>query len=66
MYMAQTILIDELHVSVRAPRGLPDSEYVSMRRTLDDWRFRTELHRAVRSVVRHHPALAQARVRMSR
>jgi hypothetical protein len=64
--MAKSILIDVFQLSVRAPHGLPDTEYVSIRRTLDDRRFQVDLRRAVRSVFRRHPALAQACVRISR
>jgi hypothetical protein len=64
--MAKAILIDEIHLSVRAPAGLPDAEYVSIRRTLDDRHFRAGLCRAVRAVFRHHPPLARARVTITR
>jgi hypothetical protein len=64
--MARIILFDAFHLTVYAPRGLPDPAYVSIRRTLDDRRFQADLRRAVRSVFRRYPALAQARVRVTR
>jgi hypothetical protein len=64
--MAKGILVDEFHLSVRAPPGLADAEYVSIRRTLDDRRFRAGLRRAVRAVFRHHTPLARARVTITR
>jgi hypothetical protein len=64
--MAKSILVDELHLSVRAPAGFPEAEYVSIRRGLDSRRFWAELRRAVRSVFRRHPALARARLTISR
>jgi hypothetical protein len=60
------ILIDEFHLTVRAPHGLPEDKYEAMHRTLNDSRFRAELRRAVRHVTRRHPALGKARVVLSR
>jgi hypothetical protein len=64
--MAKGILVDEFHLPVGAPPGLADAVYVSIRRTLDDRRFRAGLRRAVRALFRWYPALAQARVRIAR
>jgi hypothetical protein len=64
--MAQTILLDEFHLNVRAPRGLPEAEYQAMRRALDEPRFQAELRRAVRTVFRRHPALGKVRLALSR
>ena len=36
--MAKAILIDEFHLTFRAPSGLPDAAYGAMRRVLDDRR----------------------------
>ena len=44
---SKSILIEEFHVSIRAPRGLRDAEYAAMRRTLDDRGFQAELRRAI-------------------
>jgi hypothetical protein len=60
--MPSTILIDELHLRVRAPRGLPEAAYKTMRRALDAPRFQARLRRAVRRAFGREPALAQARV----
>jgi hypothetical protein len=64
--MSKTILLDEFHLSVRAPRGLPEAEYAAMRRTLDDKRFQADLRRAVRALFRQYPALASARITLTR
>jgi hypothetical protein len=64
--MARTILIDEFHLSIRAPRGLREPEYGAMRKTLDDRRFQSDLRRAVRGVFRRYPTLTRARARLSR
>jgi hypothetical protein len=64
--MAQTILIDEFHLSVRAPRGLQEAEYEDIRRTLDEPRFQADLRRALRDVTRQHATLRKARLTLSR
>ena len=64
--MPRTILIDEFHIGVQAPHGLPEAEYEGMRRALDGLRFRADLRRAVRKVVRRHSALGKVRLLLSR
>ena len=64
--MAKDILFDEFHLTVRAPRGLPDAEYDAMRLALDGKPYRARLRRAVRRVFAMFPALAKLRVKPSR
>ena len=64
--MAKGILMEELHVTAYAPRGLPAAEYDAMRQVLTDAGFLTVLRRAVRRVFRRHPPLDQVRVRLTR
>jgi hypothetical protein len=64
--MAQTILLDEFHLGMRAPKDLPEAEYQAMRRTLNAPRFQKELRRAVREVVSRYKALGKVRVVLSR
>jgi hypothetical protein len=64
--MAKWILIDELHVSVRAPQGLAEAEYEAMSRALNRRRFRAGVRAAVRNVVRRYAALRKVRVVLSR
>jgi len=64
--MTKLILIDEFHLSVSVPRGLPEPEYRTIRHTLDDRRFRTDLGQAIRHVFRRYPPLHKVRVRLSR
>ena len=64
--MAANILIDEFHLTIKAPRGLPKAAYQAMRQTLDMRRFQTELRAAVRNVARQHQALRKARFVLSR
>ncbi len=64
--MAPTILLDEFHLAVRAPRGLREAAYGAIRRTLDGRRFQADVRRALRGVFRQYPALNRIRVRLSR
>ena len=64
--MTKMILIDEFHLSVSVPRGLPEPEYRSIRHTLDNRRFRTDLGQAIRHVFRRYPSLHKVRARLSR
>ena len=64
--MAKAILIDEFHLTVFAPRGLRDSAYDAIRRTLDERRFQADLRRVVRGVVRQYPALGKVRISVTR
>lgn len=64
--MAKFILIDEFHLPVSAPRGLPDDAYVAIRHTLDQRRFQRDLRRTVRDVVQRYPALNQVRIAITR
>ena len=57
--------MDEFHVTVRAPSGLREVEYAAIRRALNDVQFQAGLRRAVRDVLKHHPALFKVRVRVS-
>jgi hypothetical protein len=64
--MAEGILIEEFHLTVRAPPGLADAGYDAMRLALDGKPFRARLRRAVRRVFRQHPSLTKVRVNLSR
>jgi len=64
--MAKAILMEEFHLTVFAPRGLRESTYDAIRRTLDYRRFQADLSRAVRDVVRQHPSLAKVRITVTR
>jgi hypothetical protein len=63
--LAKRILMEEFHLTVLAPRGLPQAEYDAMRQTLDDPRFHAQLRRAVRRVARRHRTLGKAKVLLS-
>jgi hypothetical protein len=64
--MARLLLLDEFHLAVRVPRGLPDQECAAVRRTLDAKPFRAALGRAVRGLFRQYHTLNHARVAIGR
>ena len=64
--MARRVLLDEFHVTVYVPAGLPDVETDAIKQALDDAAFRLQLRRAVSAIFRRHAALAKAKVRLSR
>jgi hypothetical protein len=64
--VAKRIVTEEFHLTVRAPHGLPQSEYDAIRQALDDPHFHNELRRAVRGVVRRQPSLAKVKVAVTR
>ena len=64
--MVKNILMDQVCFAVLVPRGLPDPEYRSIRRTLDNRAFTAGLGRAVRRVFRTYSSLAKVKIRMSR
>ena len=64
--MARRIVIEEYHLTVLVPRGLPDAEYDAIHLTLTDANFEKRLLRVVRRVFQQAGSLAKARVRLSR
>jgi hypothetical protein len=64
--MAKSILMDEFHVRVFAPRGLRQTEYRAIHRTLNRRGFQAELSRSVRSVFRKQISLPNVTVKVSR
>jgi hypothetical protein len=64
--MASSILIDELHLTIRIPNRLTASEAAAIRRTLDGHRFRSRLRQAIRTVFGRFSTLGKARVSVSR
>ena len=54
--MAKTVLLDELHLTVHAPRGLPEPEYAAIRRTLARAHFHAALDRACHSQIEMSPS----------
>ena len=63
--MPKGIVIDEFHLTIVAPRGLPDAQYIAMHRTLSGRRFQRALREAVQVVFRKYASLSKTRVRLS-
>ncbi|VTT98791.1 unnamed protein product [Gemmataceae bacterium] len=66
MARTRTVVIDEVHLTVRIPAGLPDNEAEEIREALAGDEFMARLRRAARAVVREFPALALVRVSLTR
>lgn len=64
--MAATVIVDELHVTVRVPGGLPEAEAEAVRRVLRGDGFTDRLRAAVEAAVRAFPELAPIAVTVSR
>jgi hypothetical protein len=63
--MADFVLFDELHLSIRVPTDLDDAACDAIRRILESRQFRSALRRAVDECIRHYPELAPVRIRIS-
>jgi hypothetical protein len=64
--MAKAVTVEAYYLSLTAARGLPESEYRAIRRTLTRSRFRERLRGAVRAFIARHPSLARVRVALTR
>lgn len=62
----RSILLDEIHLHVRAPRGVADSVYGAAHRTLRGGGFLTGLRRAIGEVFRRYPSLRRVRFTLTR
>ena len=63
--MADDILFDEMHISIRVPADLEDAACDAIRRILESRPFRSALRRAVMQVVHQYPELVSVRIRFS-
>ena len=64
--MAKTVVIDEIHVTIRVPSDLPEVRADEVHRVLTGEDFMNRLRRAVRAALRAFPELAVARVSLTR
>jgi len=64
--MPRLIVMDELHVTLLAPRRLSVPEQDAVTRALNDPSFTAGLRRAVRRLMRRRPELSPVRVRVTR
>ncbi|MBA4192694.1 MAG: hypothetical protein C0467_32405 [Planctomycetaceae bacterium] len=62
----KTVVIDELHMTIRIPGDLPDDAAEGVRVVLASDEFMGRLRRAVRLAVRTFPELHVARVSLTR
>jgi len=66
MAKTKTVVIDEVHITVRVPGELPDDAAEAVREALAGDEFMSRLRRAVRGVVRTFPELNVVRVSLTR
>lgn len=64
--MAKLIMLDEIHVRLFGPVGLPEQRYTAMDRTIVGKRFLVGLSRAIHGFVRRFPHLQPIRVILKR
>lgn len=64
--MADTNLIDELHLTVRVPDDLPEEKLAAIRRALAADEFLERLRRAIGDAFGDFPELAPCRPSLSR
>jgi hypothetical protein len=64
--MPGRLLLEQFHLDVYVPRGVPPAAVDAMRRTLKSVAFRGRLLRAVDAVVRQHRSLRRLTIRLSR
>jgi hypothetical protein len=63
--VAKRILGEEFPLTVYAPSGHSAQAYDALRQALDDPPLHARLRRTFRHVVRRHPALSKAKVRLA-
>jgi len=66
MARTRTVVIDEIHLTLRIPNDLPDDEAETTREAFAGDDFMSRLRRAVRSVLRGFPELNVVRASLSR
>jgi hypothetical protein len=64
--VAKRSLMEQVHLSVFAPSGLPAHEYDAIRQALDGPRLHTQLRRAVGHLIRRHRSLSKVKAAVPR
>ena len=64
--MNRSVIVEQMHLTVRVPATLPDSAVITIRTTLAGAGFVTRIRRAIRAAVRADPTLAPVRISLSR
>jgi hypothetical protein len=63
--MPRAIVMEEFHVTVYVPHGLPEAECRAIRPTLEGATFHGQLRRAIQEVFGRYRSLAKTRVRLT-
>jgi hypothetical protein len=63
--MSKMLIMDEIHLTVLAPRDLNKPHRRRISKVLNRARFRQELARAVRAVFARYPELSRVRIWLS-
>lgn len=66
MARTRTVVIDELHLTLRIPNDTPEDDAEIVREVLAGDEFMSRLRRAVRAVLREFPKLIVVRVSVTR
>ena len=66
MAKAESVLIDEIHLTLRVPIDLADDEIEVVRGALAGDEFMARLRRTVRAVLREFPELSAVRMSLTR
>ena len=64
--MPNTVLMEEMHLTISAPVGLANARYQAMQKTLRSQRFHARLREAVREVLGRYPSLRDTKLEISR
>jgi hypothetical protein len=64
--MAKSVIIDELHLTVRTPAVLPEIAVEAVRQILIGEEFLRRLRKAIHAVARAYPELAAVRLSLTR
>ena len=64
--MAKTVVIDEIHVTIRVPSDLPEVRADEIHRVLTGKDFMNRLRRAVRAALRVFPELQAVHLSLTR
>jgi hypothetical protein len=64
--VAKRILIEEIHIRIFVPAGLPPARYRAMHRTLVDKRFFRKMKQSIQAVARPFASLAQTHITLTR
>jgi hypothetical protein len=64
--MVKSVIIDEVHLTVRVPADLPSVRAAAVRRTLTCAAFMGQLRRAIRTLVRAYSPLVTVSVTVGR